>query len=224
MEILRKSDLQEGGFAGLKEHQLVMDSKAFGQNRNSNTWNGLGNFVYLADARFMPKGETMMHGHKEVDVISVMVKGRINHEGSLEHGQMMNAKQAQVQRAGGEGFSHNEVNPDSEENQMIQLWVLPERNGESAGYKLYNPKPGKLTRIYGGEVGQDNTFDSQTQISVANLDAGQGFEQGITSLMYISEGEVEVDGERLQAGTLVRSHSFMLKAITNAQVIVIDQM
>ncbi len=28
-----------------------------------------------------------MHGHKEVDVISVMVEGRIAHEGSLEHGQ-----------------------------------------------------------------------------------------------------------------------------------------
>lgn len=222
MEVLIKSDLREGGFAGLKEHQLVMDKKAFGPNRNPQTWDGLGNFVYLADARFMPKGETLMHGHKEVDVISVMVKGRINHEGSLEHGQMMNAKQAQVQRAGGEGFSHNEVNPDDVENQMIQLWVLPERSGEKAGYKLYSPKTGELTRIYGGEIGQDETFDSHTQISVANLEADHGFEQNTASLVYVSDGEVEIDTERFEAGTLVRSEAFTLVALTSAQVIVID--
>ena len=223
MEVLTKSELREGGFAGLKEHQFVMGKKAFGPNRNPQTWDGLGNFVYLADARFMPKGETLMHGHKEIDVISVMVKGRINHEGSLEHGQMMNAKQAQVQRAGGEGFSHNEVNPDSEENQMIQLWVLPERSGEKAGYKLYSPKTGELTRIYGGEVGQDKTFDSRTQISVANLEEGNRFEQNTASLVYVSDGEVEIDGARIEAGTLVRSDAFTLVALTSAQVIVIDK-
>ncbi|BAJ00520.1 pirin family protein [Shewanella violacea] len=223
MEILTKSDLREGGFAGLKEHQFVMDKKAFGPNRNPQAWDGLGNFVYLADARFMPKGETRMHGHKEVDVISVMVRGRINHEGSLEHGQMMNAKQAQVQRAGGEGFSHNEVNPDSEENQMIQLWVLPDRQGEKAGYKLYSPKIGELTRIYGGEIEQDQTFDSHTLISVANLETGHSVEQATASLVYVSDGEVEIDGARIEAGTLVRSHGFTLVALTCAQVIVIHE-
>ncbi len=223
MQVLRKSDLREGGFAGLKEHQLVMDKQAFGSHRNPQTWDGLGNFVYLADARFMPKGETLMHGHKEVDVISVMVKGRINHEGSLEHGQMMNAKQAQVQRAGGEGFSHNEVNPDDEENQMIQLWVLPELNGQRAGYKFYRPKVGELTLIYGGDSEQDTTFASNTQIYVANLEAGNVIEQNSESLMYISEGEVILDGERFEAGTLVRSEAFKLEATSSAQVIVINE-
>ena len=223
MDVLTKSELREGGFAGLKEHQFVMGKQAFGSNRNPQTWDGLGNFVYLADARFMPKGETLMHGHKEVDVISVMVKGRINHERALEPGPMMHAKQAPVQSAGGEVFSHNEGNPDSEENQMIQLWVLPERSGEKAGYKLYSPKIGELTRIYGGVAGQDETFDSHTQISVANLEEGHRFEQHTASLVYVSEGKVEIDGAIIEAGTLVRSDAFTLVALTNAQVIVIDK-
>jgi hypothetical protein len=33
----------------------------------------MGNFVYLADARFLPRGETHLHSHREIDVISVMV-------------------------------------------------------------------------------------------------------------------------------------------------------
>jgi len=144
MKILHRDDLPRGGFAGLREHRLVTDQRLFGDHKSSDTWDGLGNFVYLADARFLPKGETRLHTHKEIDVISVMVEGRIQHEGSLEHGQEMDSHHVQAQRAGGEGFSHNEINPDDSENRMIQLWVLPEKSGQAAGYKLYSPVDGLL--------------------------------------------------------------------------------
>ena len=78
MDILHRDTLTEGGFAGLKEHRLIKDSLAFGADSNNDgSWPGLGNFVYLADARFMPHGETRMHKHMEIDVISVMVEGNI---------------------------------------------------------------------------------------------------------------------------------------------------
>ncbi|MEA1988315.1 MAG: pilus assembly protein, partial [Pseudomonadota bacterium] len=68
MEILKRDSLKEGGFAGLKEHRLVKDQKVFyPQENNDDSWPGLGNFVYLADARFMPHGETHMHSHHEID-------------------------------------------------------------------------------------------------------------------------------------------------------------
>ena len=86
MKILHRDDLILGGFAGLREHRLVTDSRVFGDHKRSEAWDGIGNFVYLADARFLPKGETRFHNHKEIDVISVMVEGRIMHKGSLEHG------------------------------------------------------------------------------------------------------------------------------------------
>lgn len=85
MQALHRDDLERGGFAGLREHRLVMYPKVFPGRANSGTWPGIENFVDLADARFMPNGETRMHDHKEVDVISVMAEGRIAHEGSLEH-------------------------------------------------------------------------------------------------------------------------------------------
>jgi len=53
MEILHRDDLHLGGFAGLREHRLVMDKRLAGDNAEPGTWSGLGNFVYLADARFI---------------------------------------------------------------------------------------------------------------------------------------------------------------------------
>ncbi|WP_394390306.1 pirin family protein [Shewanella woodyi] len=223
MEKLSKVDLREGGFAGLKEHRFVMDSRVFGRGKEPKTWDGVGHFVYLADARFMPKGETMMHGHREVDVISVMVKGQIAHEGSLEHGQSIVAKQVQVQRAGGEGFSHNEINPDDVENQMIQLWVMPETLGESAAYRLYSPAEGELTPIYGGAA---QTFSSRTQVSVANLNSGDEIKLATPALIYVSDGSVTLANETVSAGTLVRSIQAQLDAkltaVEESQVIVIS--
>ncbi|HIQ28869.1 MAG TPA: pilus assembly protein, partial [Sulfurovum sp.] len=166
MKILHRDTLPLGGFAGLKEHRLVVDKRVGGRD---DTWDGIGNFVYLADAVFDPYGETKMHAHKELDVISVMLEGSITHEGSLENGASIHAGQVQVQRAGGEGFAHNEINPDSSTNRMIQLWVLPEKKGEKADYKLYDIAQKKLTKIYGGSKKQSTTFDSHTVLEVGRF-------------------------------------------------------
>ena len=221
MEILHRDDLTLGGFAGLREHRLVMGSKVFGDRGEPGTWDGIGNFVYLADARFLPKGETRLHSHREIDVISVMVEGRIAHEGSLEHGQEMGGTDVQAQRAGGEGFSHNEINPDDSENRMIQLWVLPERPGEPADYKFYQPSPGGMTRIYGGSTNQDETFDSHTLIDVGLFKAGQDASINGSFLAYLTRGSGIIDGTAVTDGDLIRGKDLAFQATGDTQLIVV---
>ena len=199
MEILHRDDLHEGGFAGLREHRLVANARVFGRDMGE-AWPGLGNFVYLADARFNPKGDTRMHPHREIDVISVMIEGRIAHEGSLGDGGMINQYQVQVQRAGGEGFRHNEVNPDDVKNRMLQLWVLPEIAGQSADYKVLSPQWGQTTRIYGS----DATFPAKTTIDIAMLNDGGTIDISADSLIYVATGKGRLAGETLKDGDLFR--------------------
>ncbi len=206
MDTLKFDDLDQGGFAGLIERRFVMDKRVFGRAQNPGVFNGLGNFVYLADANFLPKGETGMHGHKEIDVISVMVDGRISHAGSLEHGQSLHSGAAQVQRAGAQGFEHNEINPDHSQNNMIQLWVMPDERGEDAGYKLYEPKQGEVTHIYGGPKDQDDTFYSATSISVANANTGQAVTQEGEVMAYLTRGKGAINDQAIDARTLVHSN------------------
>ncbi len=207
MDILKFEDLAQGGFAGLIERRFVMDQRVFGRSKNPGVFDGIGNFVYLADANFLPKGETGMHGHREIDVISVMVDGRVSHAGSLEHGQSLVEGAAQVQRAGAQGFEHNEINPDDTQNNMIQLWVMPDEAGEAAGYKLYAPQQGEVTHIYGGPKRQDDTFYSATSISVANPNAGQTIKQDGEVMAYLTRGKGTINGEVVSGRTLVRSDS-----------------
>jgi redox-sensitive bicupin YhaK (pirin superfamily) len=222
IEVLHRDDLPLGGFAGLREHRLVMDSKAWGHHVNPTAWPGIGNLVYLADARFVPKGETGMHPHREVDVISVMVEGRIAHGGTLEHGQELHPFDVQVQRAGGEGFSHNETNPDDAENRMVQLWVLPEVSGQSAGYKLYKPKWGEVTRIYGGGSEQGETFVSQTHMDVALLHIGQQAAFEGPFLAYVTKGKGTANGTAVADGDLIRGDELSFEAFEDVQLIVVQ--
>ncbi|MGJ8535356.1 MAG: pirin family protein [Alphaproteobacteria bacterium] len=221
LEILRRDALTEGGFAGLKEHRLVTDKKLWGDRANSEAWDGIGNFVYLADAQFNPKGETTMHPHKEIDVISVMVEGRVAHQGSLEHGGSLDTNEAQVQRAGGEGFKHNEVNPDDTVNRMLQLWVMPEVKGEPAGYKKFSPEWGETIRIYGGTPEGTQSFAAQTTIDLAMLSSGQSIKLTAPYLAYVAKGDGRFDETDLSGGDLIRGADGSFNATTNVQLVVI---
>ncbi len=222
IEILKRDSLREGGFAGLKEHRLIKAPELFGpQENNDGSWPGLGNFVYLADARFMPHGETRMHSHHEVDVISIMVDGNIAHQGSLQHGKNLSTNDVQVQRAGGEGFSHNEINPDDRWNRMLQLWVLPEVPGQAADYKVYKPVTGELTRIYGGKDKRETDFPAKTKIDVAVLNASQQIEVNEPFLAYIARGKGMANNQTVEEGDLIRGESLTFKTSDDVQLIVV---
>ena len=221
MKIVKRNRLRRGGFAGLRETRLVMSPRIFRTRREAGTLPGLGRFVYLADARFMPKGETRMHPHKEIDVISVMVEGRIKHEGSLQDGQELKEGTVQVQRAGGEGFTHNEVNPDESKNRMIQLWVLPETADEPAAYQMFETQQGERMRVYGGTDDQNETFSSKTIIEIVKLKAGDKLQQAGKSLVYVTTGVGKDDANIFREGDLIESDNFNFSAEKDSSLIVV---
>lgn len=221
MDILHRDDLRRGGFAGLRETRLIQNPQLWGPHAEPGTWPGLGRWVYMSDARFMPHGDTTMHPHREIDVISLMVEGRIRHEGSLEHGQELRPFDVQVQRGGGEGFMHNEVNPDAYENRMIQFWVVPERLGEPASYRLYSVGEGERKRVYGGrEEEEGDVYPASTIIDVARLRTGESLIQDSRFLAYLVTGSGTANGEGLREGHLFTDASVNFKAEQDSMLII----
>ncbi len=219
MNIIRRNKLRRGGFAGLRETRLVMSPRLFRGQREAGTSAGIGRLAYLADARFLPLGDTRMHTHREIDVISVMVEGRIHHEGSLQHGQELLADSIQVQRAGGEGFSHNEINPDTSKNRMIQLWIIPETPDQPAAYQVFQARANGRTRVYGGPSDQDETFAARTLIEIVHLATGENFTQPGRSLTYVTTGQGTSNTETINEGDLVETRDFKFKASTDSKLI-----
>jgi len=232
MEILSRDALPLGGFAGIVEHRLVTDSRIFGERKTPVTFEGLGSMVYLADAQYNPFGSSGMHPHSETDVISIIIDGRVSHKGSMEHGKDLVAGDVQVQRAGGEGFSHDEVNPDNGKNRMLQVWALPEEKGQRAAYKSYTPKLEGVTRIYGGDKSQDDTFDSHTIMDIVHLKAGSHLDLNKDTLIYVITGEAKISEQdntenttinNIVNGDLVRSTAAKVSAINEVHLLVVSQ-
>jgi hypothetical protein len=232
MNILSRDSISLGGFAGIKEHRLVTDSRIFGSRKKPETSEGLGNMVYLADAKYNPKGESGMHPHSEIDVISVIIDGRVSHEGSMEHGKDLIAGDIQVQRAGSEGFKHNEINPDNRTNRMLQIWALPEAKGQSAAYKSYIPKLNGVTRIYGGSKSQSETFDSHTIIDIVHLKADKSITLERGQLSYVITGEAVITELKnrkkggiysVKEGDLIRSRDARITATNNLHMVVVSK-
>jgi len=219
LKIIKRNKLRRGGFAGLRETRMIMGPSIFHGHREAGTSTGIGRFCYLADARFLPQGDTRMHTHSGIDIISIMVEGRLKHEGSLGDGQELKVDDVQVQRAGVEGFSHNEINPDDSKNRMIQLWVIPETQGEPAAYQLFQAKAGKRTRVYGGPADQDETIPSRTVIDIAHIEAGEKVTQPGRCMAYITSGVGASDDETLREGDLVETRDFNYKAKTESKLI-----
>ena len=219
MEITHRDSLNEGGFAGVREYRVVTDAQLFGRTAPGKP--GLGHFVYLADAQFIPQGETGMHPHHEVDVITAMIKGRIAHGGSMSDGEVIEAPTVQVQRAGGDGFSHNEMNPDDEWNRLIQLWVLPDQLGQPANYQLFHPLNRKVTRIYGGTCAEAGVLAARTVIDVALLRARQKVAFEGPTLAYLAVGAGKAGGQDLREGHLVRAEGLSFTASSATHLIAV---
>ena len=150
----------------------------------------------------------------------------------MEHGKDLFAGDVQVQRAGGEGFEHNEINPVNTKNRMLQVWALPEVKGQSASYKSYTPKLAGVTRIYGGSKNQSDTFDSHTIIDIVHLKAAENITLDAEQLSYVITGDASISEHkntnesvvyRVKSGDLIRSSDATITAINNLHLLVVSQ-
>lgn len=65
------------------------------------------------------------HPHKDMEIISIPLKGEIRHKDSMGHTEVIKAGEVQVMSAG-TGVEHSEFNSSDEELNMLQIWIFPE--------------------------------------------------------------------------------------------------
>ena len=104
---------------------------------------------------------------------------------------------------------------------MIQLWVVPEQQGERAAYQLYKPVTGKVTRVYGGSNDQIDTLSSHTVIEIVSLNPSEGFVLEKPFLAYLTVGEGTANNQDSEDGDLCKGDQLSFKAKSDVKLIVI---
>src|SRR5262245_13823185 len=89
----------------------------------------------INDDRVAPGQGFGMHGHRDMEIVTIVLEGSLQHKDSLGNGSSIRPGDLQRMSAG-TGVRHSEFNPSATEPvHLYQIWLLPERNGLTPSYE-----------------------------------------------------------------------------------------
>src|SRR5947209_3589574 len=89
----------------------------------------------INDDRVRPGEGFGMHGHRDMEIVTYVLDGALEHRDSLGNGSVLRAGELQHMTAG-TGVRHSEFNPSATELvHLYQIWLLPERHGLEPSYE-----------------------------------------------------------------------------------------
>lgn len=175
-----------------------------------------------------------MHPHQDMEIVTYMLKGSLTHRDSLGNGSTITAGDVQRMTAGS-GIVHSETNASgSEQAHLLQIWLLPERNGLTPGYEERHFEAAEkqdrwlLIASRGGRDGSLH-INQDVALHAAVISSGKllAYEAvGERSLyLQLARGSVRLDGELLEAGDAARIDGLQrigLEALEEAEVLLFD--
>jgi hypothetical protein len=151
-----------------------------------------------------------MHHHRDIEAVSYVVKGEFEHADSLGNGGVLSAGGVQVMSLG-RGAEHSERNHSTERDlELVQMWIVPRRFGIEPGVQQqqYNEddRRNRLLRIVkpSGEPGEGLEVEQDASVFVSHLEDGNRVRHDVPAghgaYLYVLQGRLEVNAERLQTG------------------------
>ena len=170
---------------------------------------GFGPLRVINEDRVSPGQGFGTHGHKDMEIISYVLEGALEHKDSIGTGSVIRPGDVQVMSAG-TGIQHSEFNHSkSEPVHFLQIWVVPARNGIAPRYEQKTfpdaEKRGRL-RLVGSSDGHERSVVIHQDVALfaALLNAGEevthALPAGRKGWLQVVRGAVTLNGRDLSAG------------------------
>ena len=159
--------------------------------------------------RVAPGGGFPTHPHRDMEILSYVLEGALEHKDSLGTGSVIRPGELQRMTAG-TGVLHSEKNASrGEPVHFLQIWLLPEAQRLAPGYEQKafprEELSGKL-RLVGARDGKDGAVTIHQDVGLyatmlaAGARASLPLRKGRHAWVQVARGSVRVNGEVLQAG------------------------
>lgn len=183
---------------------------------------GFGPLRVINDDRVAPGGGFPTHPHSNMEIISYVLDGALEHKDSLGTGSVI--RPGDVQRmSAGHGVRHSEFNASrTQPVHFLQIWIIPEKEGLSPSYEqkaFSRADKAGLLKLIGARDGREGsvTIHQDVELYASILKAGDKVShtlaRGRGAWLQVARGRVALNGEVLSEGDGV--------AITDAGDIVI---
>ena len=175
-----------------------------------------------------------MHGHRDMEIITVVLEGALEHQDSMGNTGVIRPGEVQVMSAG-KGVTHSEYNHSQEAPvHLLQLWIFPRTRGSKPRWEQRTfadaARDSKLLPVVsGGDVPGTLTIDQDAQIYLSRLPAGKGVTHasrpGRKAYLFVITGKVTVGDAPLSAGDQARisdESELPIKATADSELILLD--
>jgi redox-sensitive bicupin YhaK (pirin superfamily) len=230
MMTIRRSNERGGGDYGWLKTRHTFSFKDYSDPK----WMGFRSLRVINEDWVAPNGGFPSHPHRDMEIITYVLSGRLEHKDSLGTGSVILPGDGQRMTAG-RGIRHSEANPSATESvHLLQIWILPDKQGHEPGYEQKSfpeaEKSGKLRLIASNDGAQGSVKVNQdAKLFVTLLASGEEVVHALDSKRYawlqVAKGEVEVNGHRLRQGdgaAISEEKKLAIKAAEDAEVLLFD--
>ena len=202
--------LRPSGERGFADHgwQVARHSFSFADYHDPDEM-GWGVLRVINEDRVAPGTGFGTHGHRDMEIVTYILAGTLEHKDSLGHGGLI--RRGEVQRmSAGQGIRHSESNPSpDEETHLLQIWIEPARRGVPASYEQQPMSIEQMRgrwRLVASPDGADGstTIHQDARLWASVLGAGEeitaSLAPGRLAYVHLIYGQLAVNGKNLKAG------------------------
>ncbi len=195
---------------------------------------GFGPLLVINEDRVQGSQGFGTHGHRDMEIISYVLSGALEHKDSMGTGSVLHYGDVQRMSAG-TGVRHSEFNHNADEKvHFLQIWIQPNQVGIPPSYEEKNftveSKLGNLRLIASSDGREGSVLIHQdASIYASILRSGDALEHklaaGRIAYVHVIRGDVTVNGTALKGGDalkLTAENLVTLSNATDAEVLVFD--
>ena len=170
---------------------------------------GFASLRVINEDKVTPGGGFGTHGHRDMEIVTYVLTGSLEHKDSLGTGSIIQPGDVQRMSAG-TGIRHSEFNAsDRDPVHFLQIWIVPDREGLAPSYEQIavapEAKQGQL-RLLGSRDGRDGSVTIHQDVSLYATTLAEGdavdyaLATGRVAWVQVARGAVDLNGHTLTAG------------------------
>ncbi len=188
----------------------------------------------LNDDRVQPGQGFGTHGHRDMEILSYVLEGALEHKDDSGGGGVIRPGEIQFMRAG-TGVMHSEFNHSATEPvHFLQVWIIPDTRGLAPAYgqKAFDRERAKRSFVLlASKDGREGSLQVQQDADVWVALLGEGEKRelalrpGRGAWVHVARGPVTVNGNALQAGdgaAVTDEERIQLSGNGSAEILVFD--